>query len=240
MTTLTCIENFIDPENNQYGCFLIEPLQTGQGITLGNALRRTLLSDLTGYAITGVRINNIKHEFSAIQGLREDILEVILNLKEIVFQSSYISRSKAKKWKAFLNIQGPIIVTAMWICAFKACKHANIFWNHRTSKRSSQIQNWAIATAVLASCVPPYRIMASSSCSHSSDVLEAWASAKVSNTNNSALACQSTKTTTGGLVGQRADNIETLSRRQLRLSEGTRFRSNSTPTHLSCQSCSKS
>jgi DNA-directed RNA polymerase subunit alpha len=112
MTTLTCIENFIDPENNQYGCFLIEPLQTGQGITLGNALRRTLLSDLTGYAITGVRINNLKHEFSAIEGLREDVLEVILNLKEIVFQSSFLSIAKQKKWKGFFNVQGPIIVTA--------------------------------------------------------------------------------------------------------------------------------
>lgn len=112
MTTLTCIENFIDSENNQYGCFLIEPLQTGQGITLGNALRRTLLSDLTGYAITGVRVNNIKHEFSTIQGLREDLLEVILNLKEIIFQSSFLSKSKVKKWKGFLNVQGPMIVTA--------------------------------------------------------------------------------------------------------------------------------
>ena len=86
MSTLNCIETYIDKEQNYYGCFLIEPLETGQGITIGNALRRTLLSDLTGYSITGVRINNLKHEFSVVKGLREDILEVLLNLKEVIFK----------------------------------------------------------------------------------------------------------------------------------------------------------
>jgi DNA-directed RNA polymerase subunit alpha len=63
MSTLTCIETYIDKDKSHYGCFIIEPLEIGQGITLGNALRRTLLSDLSGFAITGVRINNLKHEF---------------------------------------------------------------------------------------------------------------------------------------------------------------------------------
>ena len=80
MSTLNCIETYIDANQNHYGCFVIEPLETGQGITLGNALRRTLLSDLTGISITGVRINDLKHEFSIVEGLREDILEVLLNL----------------------------------------------------------------------------------------------------------------------------------------------------------------
>jgi DNA-directed RNA polymerase subunit alpha len=57
-------------------------------------------------------VNNIKHEFSTIQGLREDMVEVICNLKEIVFQSSFFPNSKATKWKGFLNIQGPLVVTA--------------------------------------------------------------------------------------------------------------------------------
>jgi len=112
MSTLTCIETYIDKDKNHYGCFIIEPLEIGQGITLGNTLRRTLLSDLNGYGITGVRINNLKHEFSVVEGMREDILEVILNLKEIVFQSSFLSIAKQKKWKGFFNVQGPIIVTA--------------------------------------------------------------------------------------------------------------------------------
>ena len=85
MTTINCIENYIDKERNHYGSFLIEPLDIGQGITLGNALRRTLLSDLTAFSITGVRVNNLKHEFSVVEGLREDVLEVLLNLKEVIF-----------------------------------------------------------------------------------------------------------------------------------------------------------
>ncbi len=114
MSTLTCIETYIDTEKNHYGCFIIEPLETGQGITLGNALRRTLLSDLTGFAITGVRINDLKHEFSIVEGLREDILEVLLNLKEIIFKSSFNLKEKniPIKTKGFLQIKGPIIVTA--------------------------------------------------------------------------------------------------------------------------------
>ena len=112
MSTLTCIETRIDASKNHYGCFVIEPLEAGHGITLGNALRRTLLSDLAGFAITGVRINDLKHEFATVEGLREDVLEIILNLKEIVFQSSFFVKSKKKKLKGFLNVQGPMIVTA--------------------------------------------------------------------------------------------------------------------------------
>jgi len=118
MSTLTCIETYIDKEQNHYGSFIIEPLETGQGITLGNALRRTLLSDLSGCTITGVRINDLKHEFSIVEGLREDILEVLLNLKEIVFKTSFKVQEKIEqevgnlKTEAFLQIKGPVIVTA--------------------------------------------------------------------------------------------------------------------------------
>ena len=112
MSTLTCIENSTDQEKSHYGCFIIEPLEAGQGITLGNALRRTLLSDLSGFAIVGVRINNVKHEFASIPGLREDILEVLLNLKEIVFKTafSYKDKNFSPTLKGFLNVKGPIII----------------------------------------------------------------------------------------------------------------------------------
>jgi len=114
MNTLNCIETYIDKEKNHYGCFVIEPLEIGQGITLGNALRRTILSELTSYAISGVRINNIKHEFAVIEGIREDVLEIILNLKEIVFKtsSSITPNPTIKSLKGFLRVKGPIIVTA--------------------------------------------------------------------------------------------------------------------------------
>lgn len=114
MPTLNCIETYIEKDRSHYGCFLIEPLETGQGITLGNALRRTLLSDLTGFSIVGVRINNVKHEFSSVEGLREDILEILLNLKEIVFKHYSTSKIKINETKltGFLNICGPVVLTA--------------------------------------------------------------------------------------------------------------------------------
>jgi DNA-directed RNA polymerase subunit alpha len=114
MTTLNCIETYIDENRNHYGCFLIEPLEIGQGVTLGNALRRTILSELSGYAISGVRINNLKHEFALIEGLREDVLEVLLNLKEVIFKRSYFSRQEDEfnTVKGFLNVKGPVVVTS--------------------------------------------------------------------------------------------------------------------------------
>ena len=114
MISLNCIETYIDKEQNYYGSFIIEPLETGQGITLGNALRRTLLSDLSGFAVTGVRINNLKHEFSTVEGVREDILEILLNLKEIVLKSSFFEQKNQLnlKKKGFLQVKGPLIVTA--------------------------------------------------------------------------------------------------------------------------------
>ncbi len=114
MITINNLETFITQDKMWYGSFLIEPLQIGQGITVGNTLRRTLLADLVGFSITGLRINNIKHEFSYIEGVREDILELILNLKEIIFKSSFfiLEENKYLKYKAFLNVKGPIIITA--------------------------------------------------------------------------------------------------------------------------------
>ena len=114
MSTLNCIETYINKEKNYYGSFLIEPLEIGQGITVGNALRRTLLSDLTGFAITGVRINDLKHEFSLIEGLREDILEVLLNLKEITFKSSFSTNQNKQElgFKGYLKVKGPTVVNA--------------------------------------------------------------------------------------------------------------------------------
>ncbi len=70
-----------------YAQFEIEPLQRGYGVTLGNALRRVLLSSLPGAAVTAVQIDGIRHEFSAIPGIREDVTEFILNLKKVRFKS---------------------------------------------------------------------------------------------------------------------------------------------------------
>ena len=80
-----------------------------------------LLSDLTGLSITGVRINDLKHEFSIVEGLREDILEVLLNLKEVVFNTSFaikeeiannLKTGRSLNIRGFLQVKGPVIVTA--------------------------------------------------------------------------------------------------------------------------------
>ncbi|MBQ6165497.1 MAG: DNA-directed RNA polymerase subunit alpha [Clostridia bacterium] len=68
------------------GRFTLEPLERGYGVTLGNSLRRILLSSLTGYAITSIKIDNVLHEFSTIEGVTEDVTEIILNLKEVILK----------------------------------------------------------------------------------------------------------------------------------------------------------
>ena len=90
-----------------YGQFLINSLKPGQGITIGNQLRRVLLGDLGGVAISAVRIAGVSHEFSTIPGVREDILEILLNLKGIVFKSETQNVQFGR-----LKIQGPAVITA--------------------------------------------------------------------------------------------------------------------------------
>ena len=91
----------------EHGQFLINGLKPGQGITIGNQLRRVLLNDLGGVAISAVRIAGISHEFSTIPGVREDILEILLNLKGIVLKSKTQTSEFGR-----LKIQGPMVVTA--------------------------------------------------------------------------------------------------------------------------------
>lgn len=69
-----------------YGKIVVEPLERGYGVTLGNSLRRILLSSLPGYAITSVKIDGVLHEFSTIQGVKEDVTEIILNLKNVILK----------------------------------------------------------------------------------------------------------------------------------------------------------
>ncbi|MBQ7837330.1 MAG: DNA-directed RNA polymerase subunit alpha [Clostridia bacterium] len=73
-------------EDGKYGRFVVEPLERGYGTTLGNSLRRVLLSSLPGYAITSVKIDGILHEFSTIPGVKEDVTEIVLNLKNVILK----------------------------------------------------------------------------------------------------------------------------------------------------------
>lgn len=106
--TVECIESYEDPKNkSQYSRFVLEPLERGQATTVGNSLRRVLLSNLEGAAVTAVRIAGVNHEFATIPGVREDVLDLILNMKEIVLKS-YSSDPQICR----LVARGPGTVTA--------------------------------------------------------------------------------------------------------------------------------
>ena len=85
--SIKCLKSEQIESGSCHGQFLINSLKLGQGITIGNQLRRVLLGDLGGVAITAVRIAGISHEFSIIPGVREDILEILLNLKGVILKS---------------------------------------------------------------------------------------------------------------------------------------------------------
>jgi DNA-directed RNA polymerase subunit alpha len=105
--SIKCLKSEKIESGSSHGQFLIDSLQPGQGITIGNQLRRVLLNDLGGVAISAVRIAGVSHEFSTIPGVREDILEILLNLKGIVIKSKTQTPEFGR-----LKIQGPAVVTA--------------------------------------------------------------------------------------------------------------------------------
>ncbi len=85
---IECVENKTDnKDQSQYSKFVLEQLERGQGTTVGNALRRVLLSNLEGAAVTAIRIAGVNHEFATIGGVREDVLEIMLNMKQIVLKT---------------------------------------------------------------------------------------------------------------------------------------------------------
>ena len=90
-------------DNKKFGTVVIEPLEKGFGTTLGNALRRVLLSSLEGFAITSIKIDGIDHEFSTIPGIVEDITEIVLNLKQIRFKRQI---DDVEDEKVKLNVSG--------------------------------------------------------------------------------------------------------------------------------------
>lgn len=102
--TIDCY--YLEEENN-YGKFVVEPLERGYGTTLGNSLRRILLSSLPGAAVTSVKIDGILHEFSTIPGVKEDVTEIILNLKKLALR---LNGENTKR--VIINAVGPKEVTA--------------------------------------------------------------------------------------------------------------------------------
>lgn len=94
-------------ENKDYGKFVVEPLERGYGTTLGNSLRRVLLASLPGAAVTSINIEGVLHEFDTVPGVREDVMQIILNIKGIAVKS-YVEDEKIIE----LDVEGPAAVTA--------------------------------------------------------------------------------------------------------------------------------
>jgi DNA-directed RNA polymerase subunit alpha len=95
-------------EDNKYGRFVIEPLERGYGTTLGNSLRRIMLSSLPGAAVSNVKIEGVLHEFSTIPGVKEDVTEIILNIKKLAIKNN--SDSSEPK-VAYIEFEGGGVVT---------------------------------------------------------------------------------------------------------------------------------
>ena len=104
---IKCLKSNVTESGVAYSQFLLDSLSPGQGVTIGTLLRRILLSNLGGTAITGVRIEGATYEFSTIEGVREDILEILLNLKGIVIKNNNQESSLGR-----LKIKGPAVITA--------------------------------------------------------------------------------------------------------------------------------
>jgi len=103
--TIECVYSDEDPN---YGKFIVEPLERGYGTTLGNSMRRILLSSLPGAAVTSIKIDGILHEFSTIPGVKEDVTEIVLNLKKLAVKLSGAADTK----RVTINEVGPKEVTA--------------------------------------------------------------------------------------------------------------------------------
>ncbi|MBE6982916.1 MAG: DNA-directed RNA polymerase subunit alpha [Ruminococcaceae bacterium] len=101
---ITCLD---DPEDLSYGKYIVEPLERGYGMTLGNSLRRILLSSLPGYAATSVKIAGVQHEFSTVPGVTEDVTEIVLNVKRMIMK---LHCQEIKT--VYIDAVGPCEVTA--------------------------------------------------------------------------------------------------------------------------------
>jgi DNA-directed RNA polymerase subunit alpha len=101
------IETEVIGDNGEYGRFVADPLERGYGLTLGNSLRRILLSSLPGCAVVAAKINDVPHEFTTIEGVKEDVTEIILNIKGII-PKLYCEEQKT----VYIEAKGPCVVTA--------------------------------------------------------------------------------------------------------------------------------
>lgn len=96
-------------DDNKYGKFVVEPLERGYGTTLGNSLRRIMLSSLPGTAVTHVKIKGVLHEFSSIPGVKEDVTEIVMNIKSLVIKNNSLTNEPKR---AYIDVAGDCVVRA--------------------------------------------------------------------------------------------------------------------------------
>ena len=99
-------------EDKTYGKFVVEPLERGYGTTLGNSLRRIMLSSLPGAAVSQVKIDGVLHEFSSIPGVKEDVTEIIMNIKNLAIRNN---SSTNEPKVAYIEFEGEGVVTVVLV-----------------------------------------------------------------------------------------------------------------------------
>jgi DNA-directed RNA polymerase alpha subunit len=121
---VSCRESRIENPRSFYGCFYIGPFTAEQSLTVANAIRRTLLSELKGLAITSVEIEGAMHEYSTLPGIRDSVLDILLNLKEIVLKSQFSFKTPQL---GYIKVLGPGVVRAkdLKLPAFIQCVDPN-------------------------------------------------------------------------------------------------------------------
>ena len=105
---IKCVNTTTSSDGSQYGKFVIEPLERGFGTTIGNALRRVLLSSLEGAAVTAVRIEGITHEYTSIPGVVEDVIDIMLNLKGLVVKTD---NKESQHLRLDIDRSGPVLAS---------------------------------------------------------------------------------------------------------------------------------
>lgn len=104
---LSCKDSYVENPRSFYGCFYLGPFKASQSLTIANALRRTLLSEIGGIAIAAVYIEGVNHEYSSLPGVRESVLDILLNLKDIVLKTNAVFNEPLL---GYLQAQGPGVI----------------------------------------------------------------------------------------------------------------------------------
>ena len=124
-------------EDKKFGRFVVEPLERGYGTTLGNSLRRIMLSSLPGAAVSQVKIDGVLHEFSSIPGVKEDVTEIIMNLKSLAIKNNSADNEPKT---AYIECEGKGVVTAADIQADQDIEIMNPDQVIATSERWQRLQ----------------------------------------------------------------------------------------------------